>query len=160
MADSIADELKKLVELRDQGVLTPEEFESQKAGLLADSPPRVPPSFQSNPLADHAARTRSVSGSNILVLLVAVVLLGAIGALFKNSPGSSVVLLIVGGTSIWVYVDARNLGVRRGLRPGKFADAGPGTWFIGCLLLWIVFFPVYLGTRPTYVAMRRPTAEP
>lgn len=33
-APSIADELKKLAELRDLGVLTPEEFEKQKAKLL------------------------------------------------------------------------------------------------------------------------------
>jgi hypothetical protein len=30
----IADELRKLAQLRDQGVLSPEEFESQKAKLL------------------------------------------------------------------------------------------------------------------------------
>jgi hypothetical protein len=32
---SIADQLAKLAELRDRGVLTPEEFDSQKAKILA-----------------------------------------------------------------------------------------------------------------------------
>jgi hypothetical protein len=44
---SSADELAKLAQLRDQGVITPQEFESQKAKLLGASPaaqaPQAPP---------------------------------------------------------------------------------------------------------------------
>lgn len=35
-----ADEVAKLADLRDRGILTPEEFERQKAALLARSPQR------------------------------------------------------------------------------------------------------------------------
>jgi hypothetical protein len=49
------------------------------------------------------------------------------------------VLLVVVGTSIWVALDARNF------------DWGGGTgsfgWTAGCLLLWLIFFPIYLYQR-------------
>jgi hypothetical protein len=65
-------------------------------------------------------------------------------------------LLVVVGTSIWVFVDARNLGVRRGLIQSGFADMGPGSWLAGCLLIWILVFPLYLVYRPRYIdALRR-----
>jgi hypothetical protein len=50
-----------------------------------------------------------------------------------------IVLLVVVGTVIWVGVDAS----RRDWGNG----AGTGTWVIGCILLWIVVFPVYLAKR-------------
>jgi len=65
---------------------------------------------------------------------------------------SAIVLLAVAGSSIWVLVDARNLGIRRGLIDSGFADMGPGSWFVGCLLIWIVVFPLYLAYRPRFVA--------
>ena len=58
----------------------------------------------------------------------------------------NIIVLIVIGTSIWVLIDASNIGARTGLVKG-IADAGPFTWFIGCLLLWIVVFPMYLAKR-------------
>ena len=46
-SSSSADELAKLAQLRDQGVITPQEFDSQKAKLLGTSPaaqaPQAPP---------------------------------------------------------------------------------------------------------------------
>lgn len=54
--------------------------------------------------------------------------------------------LIVLGTSIWVLIDSKNIGVRKGLVTGM-ANIGPWTWFFGCLLLWIVAFPLYLVKR-------------
>ncbi|HVA04757.1 MAG TPA: hypothetical protein VMU64_13555 [Acidimicrobiales bacterium] len=83
-----------------------------------------------------------------------VLVLTAFG-LFKKSPAGALVLLLVIGTSVWVYADARNLGVRRGIRPGKALDATPGQWFVFCLVFWIIFFPSYLATRPVYVARHR-----
>lgn len=65
------------------------------------------------------------------------------------------ILLIVVGSSIWVVADAASLGARRGVRPGKNLDNGPVTWLIGCLLLWIVVFPMYLAARPQYVEAKR-----
>ena len=57
--------------------------------------------------------------------------------------------LVVIGTSIWVYFDAKSIGVRKGLVSG-IADLGPGMWFIACLFLWIVSFPIYLAKRSEF----------
>jgi hypothetical protein len=67
---------------------------------------------------------------------------------------SSVVLIVVAATSIWVFVDARQLGAKRGVLGGGFLDSSAGAWFIGCLLLWIIAFPCYLAARPKLVAAR------
>ncbi|MEJ2367122.1 MAG: hypothetical protein P8Z49_01905 [Acidobacteriota bacterium] len=57
--------------------------------------------------------------------------------------------LIVVGTSLWVLVDALNIGVKRGQMKGV-ASSGPVTWAVGCLLLWIIIFPWYLIVRNKY----------
>lgn len=59
---------------------------------------------------------------------------------------NQLILLLVVGSSIWVYADAKSIGARKGLTTGFF-DLGPGGWCAACLLLWIVAFPVYLGKR-------------
>ena len=64
------------------------------------------------------------------------------------------VLLIVIGTSIWVFVDAKNLGIRKGLVKGVL-DMGPGEWAFACLLVWIISFPVYLGKRSEYARLAK-----
>jgi hypothetical protein len=58
----------------------------------------------------------------------------------------SIVLIIVLATSIWVLVDAKTIGVKKGQISGV-ANMGPGGWFFVCLLLWIVGFPFYLAKR-------------
>ncbi len=63
----------------------------------------------------------------------------------------AIVWLVVLGTSIWVAVDASNLGVRRGATSGGFFDMGVAGWLLCCLLLWIVGFPAYLVMRRRYV---------
>jgi hypothetical protein len=60
--------------------------------------------------------------------------------------------LIVFGTSVWVGVDASNLGVRRGLVKGM-GDMTVTEWVVGCLLFWIVFFPEYIVARPVLQEM-------
>jgi hypothetical protein len=55
---------------------------------------------------------------------------------------AAVVIIIVLGTSIWVAFDASSIGA--GKRSGT---TGPAAWFLFCLLLWIVGFPVYLANR-------------
>ena len=67
---------------------------------------------------------------------------------------SEIVWIIVIVTSIGVFVDATNLGVRKGLIDGFF-DMSPIMWALCCLLLWIVAFPAYLITRPRYVQALR-----
>jgi len=57
----------------------------------------------------------------------------------------ALVFLMVIGTSIWVYFDAKSLGIEKG-QPTK-NDMGAGGWCACCLLLWIVAFPLYLVTR-------------
>ena len=50
-----------------------------------------------------------------------------------------IIVLVVVGTTIWVGVDAS----RRDWQGGS----GTATWVIGCILLWIFVFPVYLAKR-------------
>ncbi len=47
------------------------------------------------------------------------------------------------GSSGWVYADAKNLGVKRGQVKG-LANMSPMSWFVACVLLWVVAFPFYL----------------
>lgn len=54
--------------------------------------------------------------------------------------------VIVIATSIWVLVDAKTIGVKKGQIQGM-GNLGPLGWFFGCLLLWIVCFPFYLAKR-------------
>jgi hypothetical protein len=60
--------------------------------------------------------------------------------------GVAVIWLVIIGTSIWVAIDASNIGARRGLIRG-LGNMGPAGWFFCCLLLWIIGFPVYLAKR-------------
>ena len=57
--------------------------------------------------------------------------------------------LVIIGTSIWVLVDAKSIGVKKGQIKG-IANLGPWGWFFVCLLLWIVGFPFYLAKRSEY----------
>jgi len=62
--------------------------------------------------------------------------------------------LLVLCTSIWVFSDARKIGVKRSgekAKGGKLSvDMGPLGWAICCLLLWIIAFPTYLIKRPEF----------
>ena len=55
-------------------------------------------------------------------------------------------IYVVCGTSLWVLIDARNIGMKKGATKGFF-DMGPVGWFIACLLCWIAVFPLYLVKR-------------
>jgi hypothetical protein len=68
--------------------------------------------------------------------------------------------LVVLGTTIWVGIDAHNLGMRRGRMGGGFLDMGVATWVICCVLLWIIAFPCYLVARGRYQAMLRSGVQP
>ncbi|MDX2132296.1 MAG: hypothetical protein SFY69_09615 [Planctomycetota bacterium] len=57
--------------------------------------------------------------------------------------------LVVVGTSVWVLIDARRLGMRRTER--NMLSNSPATWFIGCLLLWAIAFPLYLVARAEHL---------
>ena len=57
-----------------------------------------------------------------------------------------VLVLIVIASAIFVYFDAKRIGVRKGLISG-FLDMGVGAWTAVTLLLWIIGFPAYLIMR-------------
>lgn len=49
-------------------------------------------------------------------------------------------------TSIWVFFDAKKIGVKKGQLKGV-CNMGPAGWLIVCLLLWVIGFPMYLIKR-------------
>lgn len=59
------------------------------------------------------------------------------------------------GTSLWVYFDAKWIGVYRTGEPHKLwqlsLDMEPVDWLISCVLLWGVAFPAYLVKRPGFI---------
>jgi hypothetical protein len=57
--------------------------------------------------------------------------------------------LIILGTSIWVYFDAKSIGVRK-TEEKSFTNMGPVGWLFCSLLLWIVAFPLYLFKRSSF----------
>ena len=65
--------------------------------------------------------------------------------------------LVVLASSLWVFRDARSLGITRRTGPGFF-NMGPLSWFVSCLLLWAVAFPAYLVTRRRYKRAASATA--
>lgn len=82
-----------------------------------------------------------------------------------------VILALIIGTSVWVYFDAKWIGIyqtgeRR--RPLQLSlDMEPVDWLISCLLIWLVAFPAYVVKRPNFIkrfqnARRspRPPVEP
>jgi hypothetical protein len=59
-------------------------------------------------------------------------------------------LLVVLATDAWVYADARaqtERGTSVVLTFGRLAVDTPAAWVLWCLLLWVVFFPLYLTAR-------------
>ena len=61
-----------------------------------------------------------------------------------------VVLLVIIGTDLWVYTDARKRterGTPVALSIGALEVNTPTGWFVACLILWILFFPAYIVTR-------------
>jgi hypothetical protein len=69
-------------------------------------------------------------------------------------PGSALlpvlVILVLVAFDVGVYLDAKRCadeGSPVVLRVGTFVVETPLAWFVGCLVLWIVFFPLYLISR-------------
>ena len=59
-------------------------------------------------------------------------------------------LLVVLATDVWVYRDS-GLRLARGepvtVTLGQYRMESPTVWFVACLLLWILAFPLYLVAR-------------
>lgn len=54
--------------------------------------------------------------------------------------------LVILASAIWVLIDAKSIGVKKGLVSG-IGNMGPWAWCIVTLLLWIVGFPMYIYYR-------------
>ena len=60
-------------------------------------------------------------------------------------------LIVIVASSIWVYTDANKLGVRKDAKAGLLnLNYSPMRWLVSCLLLWIIFFPLYWIKRVEY----------
>jgi hypothetical protein len=60
------------------------------------------------------------------------------------------VLLALLATDFWVYADAKahsERGTPVVFSVGSLKMDTPASWFFGCLLLWILFFPLYITSR-------------
>jgi hypothetical protein len=60
------------------------------------------------------------------------------------------VVLVLAATDVWVYLDAgrcAEAGSSVYLRIGRVEIATPLAWFVGCVVLWIFFFPMYVVSR-------------
>jgi len=66
------------------------------------------------------------------------------------SPGlmvSIAVLIVALGSDLWVLSDARRRlerGERVTVAIGNLRVETPEAWFLGTLLLWVIFLPLYL----------------
>jgi hypothetical protein len=73
----------------------------------------------------------------------------AISGLPAGAFGPILVLLLVLASDFWVFEDAKARRERG--TPVVFTGfvnlETPGDWFVGCLLVWIVFFPLYIMRR-------------
>jgi hypothetical protein len=58
---------------------------------------------------------------------------------------------VILATSIWMYMDAKTLQYNPDDHTG-IGKSSPVSWLFGGLLLWIFVFPMYLFTRPKYIA--------
>ena len=63
---------------------------------------------------------------------------------------SAVVLIILGAVAAWVYLDAKERAQRGNpvvYSMDSFELSTPAGWFVCCLLLVELFFPLYLDSR-------------
>jgi hypothetical protein len=64
--------------------------------------------------------------------------------------GPVLVLVVILAIDTWVYADAKqraDQGAPVVVRIGAFVLETPQTWFVGCLILWVIFFPLYMVSR-------------
>jgi hypothetical protein len=71
------------------------------------------------------------------------------GASSMSAIAPILVLLVIVSAALWVYADAkahRDRGTPV-VFSGFITVDTPGAWFVGCLFLGIIFFPLYLAMR-------------
>lgn len=59
------------------------------------------------------------------------------------------ILIAVIASSIWVYVDAKQLNADTAMKNGA-SNLSPFGWMFFCLVLWVLGFPMYLFKRMQY----------
>jgi hypothetical protein len=65
--------------------------------------------------------------------------------LVRSGAMFGLMVLVVIGSAVWVGFDASGRDFTTGKR--WVMAKGPVGWVLGCLLLWIIFFPAYLAQR-------------
>lgn len=68
--------------------------------------------------------------------------------------GALLIVLVVLGSTAWLYFDARRLTEETGELVGRM---GAGEWALASIILWIIVFPMYLWRR---AQLRREIAPP
>jgi len=61
-----------------------------------------------------------------------------------------IVVLVIVGTDLWVYTDARTRADSRDpvvFSIGSIRLDSPQVWAVVCLVLWVFCFPLYLASR-------------
>jgi len=61
-----------------------------------------------------------------------------------------ILLVFVLATDLWVFADARahlERGTPVAFSTALFTVDTPVAWFVSCLVLWILFFPLYMTLR-------------
>ncbi len=63
-----------------------------------------------------------------------------------------IVVLVIIGTDVWVFTDARARAERGDpvvFSVGSIQLDSPEVWAVVCLVLWVLGFPLYLASRKT-----------
>jgi|GEM_PF-1183699 len=96
----------------------------------------------------------------VLAVPFALVLLIYASVMAVRLEAPALPALVVIGTALWVYFDAKKLGLAR-YRTGLL---NPEVTTIGCFMMWIVAFPWYLSVRHKIkngqMPLRNPPREP
>jgi hypothetical protein len=62
-------------------------------------------------------------------------------------------------TSLWVLVDAKTIETKKGGING-LGNMGPLGWFLSCIFLWVIAFPLYLYKRKAFKSNVQERIEP
>ncbi|MFL5540298.1 MAG: hypothetical protein ACJ8J0_15010 [Longimicrobiaceae bacterium] len=89
-----------------------------------------------------------------LLFSVALTLVSSFLSVAVEVPALPAFMVI--GTALWVYFDAKRLGLSR-YRTGLI---NPEVATIGCFGMWIIAFPWYLSTRRRILQGVQPLKEP
>ncbi len=94
----------------------------------------------------------AVLGTFLVLFLVLIMVW--VGLIFALVVGAARVVLSPIGIAasificaVWVYQDAKKLHAHGGFTS---EDRSPAAWFLCCMVIWFVYFPIYLYQRRKY----------